>query len=68
MRDSVDELHLHEALQVSLHPIHLIAFALDPRYARLCAAAPSVLRTWIKKLHNNSADDTKLVNDYGADR
>ena len=48
------------------HPIHLVAFALDPRYAKKCAAAPSVLRSWIKKLHNKSTDDAALVNDFGS--
>jgi hypothetical protein len=47
------------------HPVHLITFALDPRYAQLCKAAPSVLRHWLKRLHGVSADEAELVNDFG---
>ena len=47
------------------HPVHLIAFALDPRYAKLCKAAPSVIRHWAKKLHGVADDEAALINEYG---
>ena len=47
------------------HPIHLITFALDPRYAKVCKAQPPVLRHWLKRLHGVAADDAALVNDFG---
>ena len=50
------------------HPVHLIAFALDPRYASVCKAPPSVIRKWLKALHGVAADDASLVTEYGAFR
>ena len=50
------------------HPIHLVAFALDPRYAPYCKAPASVIRHWIKELHNNSSDNDDLIAEYGLFR
>jgi hypothetical protein len=50
------------------HPVHLVAFALDPRYAQKCKAAPSVLRYWMKTLHMEESDEEALVNEYGRFR
>ena len=50
------------------HPIHLITFALDPRYAKVCKALPSAVRHWLKRLHGLSADSAALVNEYGLFR
>ena len=47
------------------HPIHLITFALDPRYAKLCQVPPSVLCHWLKRLHGVTAEDAALINDFG---
>lgn len=50
------------------HPIHLVTFALDPRYAMVCKAAPSVIRHWVKTLHGVEADQAELINEYGRFR
>ena len=53
------------------HPAHLVAFALDPRYAKVCKAAPSVIRHWLRQLYGADAGDdvlVALVSEYGMFR
>uniref|UniRef100_A0A7S2NQZ8 HAT C-terminal dimerisation domain-containing protein n=1 Tax=Haptolina brevifila TaxID=156173 RepID=A0A7S2NQZ8_9EUKA len=53
------------------HPIHLVAFALDPRYVSICKAPPSVIRYWIRELYGAEGDAhtlTQLVSEYGLFR
>jgi hypothetical protein len=50
------------------HPVHLICFAIDPRYAKVCKAPPSVIRHWAKRLHDVEADEAELINEYGRFR
>lgn len=46
------------------HPAHLVAFALDPRYAKDGGAPLSVVRHWVKTLHNNPDESAALTADY----